>query len=343
MKLASIETIKRITEHPNADKLELATILGYQCVVQKGLYKAGDLIVYIKTDTILPEVEWAETYRKYSPKRVKAVKLRGEWSEGIVVPTSVFPALIGLEDGDDVANIINVQKYEPPVPQDLQAKGYLPLSIPKTDEDRWENYDDAFIGVLESHKIVCLVTKKYDGQSCSFYYDRKTDTFGVLGRSLELKIDAENKYTAHINRYNIREKLIDYCKRHNVSLCIRGESTGQGIQNHESNPDSKLPAAWHMFSVWDIDNRRYIRVGEEHHFLNVAHELDLPAVDVIMHKPITRNDIKRFSNAEDDVVKGIEGVVVEWASQPVTTSADDVKHIEGGSFKIINKLYDSRK
>ena len=66
---ASVELISRITTHPNADKLDLAQILGFQCVVQRNAYKAGDKIIYIRPDAELPLEPWAEEYRNYSPKQ----------------------------------------------------------------------------------------------------------------------------------------------------------------------------------------------------------------------------------------------------------------------------------
>lgn len=84
---ASVEIIKSVKAHPNADRLDLVQVLGFQCVTQKGLYSEGDRIVYVRPDAVLPEEAWAEEYRKYSPKRIKAVKLRGIFSEGVVLPT----------------------------------------------------------------------------------------------------------------------------------------------------------------------------------------------------------------------------------------------------------------
>lgn len=89
--IASIEKIISVVPHPNADRLDLVKVLGYQCVTERGLHTAGDLIVYIQPDSVLPvDAEWAETYRKYSPTRIKCVKLRGEFSEGVLLPMKKF-------------------------------------------------------------------------------------------------------------------------------------------------------------------------------------------------------------------------------------------------------------
>jgi len=90
MKDATIEIISEVIPHPNADRLDLAKVLGFQCVVPKNQYKQGDMVIYIRPDSVLPTDPWAEEYRKYSPKRVKSVKIRQIWSEGIIVPLTIL-------------------------------------------------------------------------------------------------------------------------------------------------------------------------------------------------------------------------------------------------------------
>lgn len=340
MKDATIEIIAAINPHPNADRLELATILGYQCVVQKGLYKGGETIVYIRPDSVLPIEKWTEDYRKYSPKRIKAVKLRDEWSEGIIVPFEILPeetqaklsqvfAPDGGGIGTDVSEIIGVVHYEPPAPNDIQAKGGLPLGIPKTDEERWENYSD---NKLPYGELVDVFLKA-DGQSSSYAFhinEALEEQFLILGRSLELYEIFENNYTAHIARYDLKTKLINYCKEHGISLCIRGESYGEGIQSLELNPHSKLPKGWAMFSAYMIKEHEYARKGHPHYFLNVAKATGLPTVDIIEENVVlTKELIEKYSTGITSLNgKPFEGVVVQHAK---------------GSFKIINKYYDSKK
>lgn len=326
MKDATIETISQVIPHPNADRLDIVTVLGFNCITEKGLYQGGETIVYIRPDTVLPIADWTEGYRKYAPKRVKAVKLRGEYSEGIIVRLDNLPIdLSGYGIGHDVSELIDVKHYEPPVPQDLAAKGFLPLGIGKTDEERFENIVDKL--PYDEYVDVWL---KVDGQSASYYYNIETDTFGVLGRTLELKPEKKNNYTDHVERYDIKNKLIAFCKKHNRSLCIRGESYGMGIQGMKQNPHSKKDKGWVMFSVYDIGDRKYHRKGSDLYFKNVAHELGLPIVDLVEENvPLTKELIKKYS-IELDKINGVpfEGVVVQYSR---------------GSFKIINKSYDSNK
>lgn len=359
MKNASIEKITKVVSHPNADRLDLVSVLGYQCVTEKGLHKTGDIIIYVQPDSVLPIDElWAEGYRKYAPSRIRAVKFRGEFSEGIIIKLDqvkgLIPVDINLEEGLDVSDYIKVIHYEPPVPNDLSAKGLLPYGIPKTDETRWENK----IGSLPIDEVVD-VTLKIDGQSWSAYYNVNTKEFGVLGRTREFKEIAQNKYTAHIKRYDIKTRLIEFCEANQVSLCIRGESYGPGIQSFGKNPHAKLSDGVAIFSVFNIDTHRYENKGDKYYFIDVARELELPTVPILEKNVVLVRDLIDKYSIGIKKINGapFEGVVIKHGPYQITKHVilidenipedkrefDDTKHYEGGSFKIINKDYDSNK
>ena len=98
----------------------------------------------------------------------------------------------------------------------------------------------------------------------------------------------------------------------------------------ENNPHSKENEGWAMFSVYNIEKREYEKKGSEFYFLSIADELDLPTVQVVERDVVlTQELIDKYSTGITKLNgKPFEGVVVQHA---------------GGSFKIINKDYDSKK
>lgn len=330
MKDATIELVDNVKNHPNAERLDICNILGFQCVVKKNQFKNGDKVIYVRPDTVFPMADWATEYRKYSPKRIKAVKLRGEWSEGVIIPFEAVPEDIyqklyfSYGVGEEVSEVIGITHYEPPQPQDLSAKGGLPLGIPKTDEERFEN-----LKYLPYGEIVD-VQLKIDGQSCSYYYNYETKEFGVLGRSLEIKPDAVNRYTENVAQYEIENKLRAYGEAQGLSLVIRGESFGAGLQGHEHNPHAKMNRGWAMFSVFLIKEHEYAEKGHRYYFKNVAEDMELPIAPMIEENvQLTEELVKKYSVGITELNgKPFEGVVIK-------TTKD--------TFKIINKNYDSNK
>lgn len=340
MKLASIEIVSEILPHTNADSLEIAIVLGYQCIVPKGEFAVGRAVVLIQPDTVLPEKPWAEMFRKRS-NRVKAIKLRDVWSFGIVLcPYKIDDLrdhlkgiLIPERLGQDISHLLGVTKYEPPQPQDLSAAGYLPTGLPKTDEERYQN----LINDLPYGKMVD-VTLKIDGQSATYYCFRsQTETgenfweTGICSRSLRIKEDSVNNYTIIEKKYNILDKLKSYCERHNVSLAIRGEIYGKGVQAFSKNPHAKMDLGFAAFSVWNMDERRYEGPDDPHNYISVANSFDdpIPTVPLLEKTILTQELIDKYAR---DVVNidgnPFEGVVIKYGK---------------GSFKVINLSYDSNK
>lgn len=113
-----------IKEHPNADRLEIAEIEGFQSIVGKDQYTTGDLVAYIPEQAIVPDDLLEEMGLKgrlagSQKNRVKPVRLRGVFSEGLC-----YPAKDGWKLGQDVAEELGITKWKPPVPKQLKGEVY---------------------------------------------------------------------------------------------------------------------------------------------------------------------------------------------------------------------------
>lgn len=325
MKLATIELIKSIYPHPNADLLEIAEVKNFKCIVKKLMFAPGEKIVFIQPDTVLPDAPWAAFYKAKS-SRVKAVKLRGVWSEGIIEKLSG----IGIDGntGEDISEKLGVTKYEPPLPQDLQAKGLLPFGMPKTDEERWENLENIPFGEIVD------VTRKVDGTSITLYCAKNPETggwkSGVCGRTLEYKIEAGNMYTRNAKANDLLKNITEFCAE-SVQLAFRGELCGQGIQTANHNPDSIGQQKIKFFSVYDIDRNRYYRKGSLFYVHKLARKIpNFKTVDLVEENVVlTESIIKKYSEELSEInTLPFEGVVIQG---------------KDFSFKVINKHYDSKK
>jgi len=313
-KLASIQRIKNIRPIEGADKIEVASVKGWDVVVKKGEYDENDLIVYFEIDSFLPIRDEFEFLRKSSYKklpdgtegfRLKTIRLRGQVSQGLVMPINIlynnntqkFKELLEKEkNGDliglDVTEELSVTKYEKPIPAQLsgKVKGYLPSYIKKTDQERIQNLTEEF---EEFKKYNWVITEKLDGSSATFYY--KDGEFGVCSRNLELYEDENNAFWTVCRKLNIEEKLTTYCENNNVNLAIQGELIGNGVQGNKyrlNDLDVKF------FSVFDIDNYYYynpIAVDA------IIHCLDLERV------PILNNFFMLESHTIVDLLKMAEG------------------------------------
>ena len=123
----------KLENHPNADLLDLAVVGDYRAVVGKGIHKDGDLVAYIPEQAIMPtwlidKMQLTGKLAGSAKNRVKAVRLRGEFSQGICYPA--HGGTIEIEDGtyvyvkegQDVKELLGVEKYEPTLPAHFAGK-----------------------------------------------------------------------------------------------------------------------------------------------------------------------------------------------------------------------------
>lgn len=287
-----VSTIKSIRNHPNADTLEIADVLGYQCLIKKDEMKPGDKVVFIAPDAKLPEMQeqkWVEPYERFisSSRRVKTIKLRGEFSEGIVISFKTLEEFI--KSDETVQEDLGVTHWEDPRNSESNfaklrkgsARSWsLPYGITKTDQHDVQKLDKNEI--LGKNYIV---THKHDGMSgtITFEINRSFELvdFHITSRNVDLKVDEPVVYhTAtknvvdmvnetieklksgnfsepHVlNAKNILDKCFEICSTENLVLVIRGEVCGQGICNRKVNADSKVSGSrYYVFEEFVSDTR----------------------------------------------------------------------------------------
>jgi RNA ligase (TIGR02306 family) len=301
-KLASIQRILALDPIEGADRIEVATVQGWKVAVQKGLHKVNDLVAYFEIDSWVPttvapfltkEGQEPREYEGVRGERLRTVKLRGQISQGVILPLDDFTNLplppydflMGKwnQEGLDITEQLGVIKYEPPIPACLagQVKGMFPGFIRKTDQERIQNLPEFF----EEHKDLGFeVTVKLDGSSMTVYH-RDMDT-GVCSRNLDLKEDESNSFWRIAHRLH----LIDILKHLGINMAIQGELIGEGIQgNHDKLKGQEL----FVFDIWDIEAHRYMTRLERQDVLQAIETL-LPEGEHLRSVPVVHEDLKVF-------------------------------------------------
>jgi RNA ligase (TIGR02306 family) len=283
-KLATIRKIDNIRPIVGADAIECAVVGGWTVVVKKDEFKVGDLAVYLEIDSWVPHnlapflskgVEPRE-FNGVKGERLRTVKLRGQISQGLLLPLSVFPRSLGFDYatdrtvGEDVSHWLGIQKWEAPIPAQLagDVRGMFPTKIPKTDQERIQNLTVE----LEEWKAAALsweVTEKLDGTSMTVYVDG--DDEGVCSRNLNLKENEANS----LWRVAKHDQLIEKLRSTGRNLAIQGELVGEGIQK---NMYKLKGQHFFLFDVYDIDRGAYLNPVERR---ALASKLDIGHVPVL--------------------------------------------------------------
>ena len=255
-KLASIQKIIDITPIEEADKIELAKVLGWQCVVNKGQFKAGDFAVYFEIDSFLPirpEFEFlrANCYKNTNIMgegfRLKTMKFKGEVSQGLLLPITTFPELdpCNLDIGSDVTEQLGVKKWEIEERATTGGTiiGQLPFDVPHTDETRVQAEPEL---INDFKGLPFYISTKMDGSSHSISIDK--DGFHVTGHNYEYKDDGTSGFYQLIKREDIETRMRDYMNANSDinTLTIQGEFCAPGIQQ---NRLKLIKPAWFVFTI----------------------------------------------------------------------------------------------
>jgi hypothetical protein len=172
-KLVTIRTIDAINPIEGADAIEVATIGGWNVVVKKGEFKPGDKCFYAEIDSFLPDGNpaWQFLVDKQGREfegvrghRLRTVRLRGQISQGFIVPLHALPQITNPQEGVDYAEVLGVKKWEPPLPAQLagQAEGLFPSFIRKTDQERCVS-GDTMVSTEDGQMrmdVLCSLDKK---------------------------------------------------------------------------------------------------------------------------------------------------------------------------------------
>jgi RNA ligase (TIGR02306 family) len=231
----SLEEIQ-VFPHPNADKLELGKLGGFQVVIPKGQYKNDDKVAFIPAGSLLPDYI-ADIFRDYLvgplKNRVKTITLRGELSEGIIVDVSILDENIKSFDiGQDISEFLNITKYEPPIPIHM-AGDVHPINrvkimtidqhpieteykIRQHDVENFGIYADEFI---KDERVI--VTEKIHGSQISIIKlngEITVTSKGLLNRGLGLKQSDSNLYWRALKNTNLIEIIKEIYSQHNVQV-----------------------------------------------------------------------------------------------------------------------------
>ena len=331
-KLASIQKIHSIVDHPNADTLSCAFVMSWPVVVKRGQFKDGESIVFVEIDSIVPENNSYFEFMRKQKFRVWNARFRGCPSSGLVCPLSILDnhKYLNAEwiEGYDVSEILGITKYERPIDISMggDAVGNFPTNlISISDEDNMLSYSSA-LTELEGKDI--YISSKVDGSSTTFIYNN--GEFKACSRRLELKEGSGFPWTAAI-KYDIKNKLATLGR----NLAIQAECIGPKLNG---NTMELKELEIRVFRIKNLDKREIVNFYE---LSNLCTDLNLPMVDIINTCKFNKDihTVEYFRNLADSQIwktnnKSGEGIVIA----PITPFHSYILN-KSWSLKVINQNY----
>jgi len=340
-KLASVQRVWKIEPIEGADRIELAHVLGWQCVLNKGQILPMDTAVYFEIDSFLPIRPEFEFMRASSYKnsdimgegfRLKTMRFRGQLSQGLLLPLSMFPVIpADAEVGTDVTELLGVRKWEIEERATTGGTviGTLPYDIPHTDETRVQAMPEL---IQEFRGLEYYISTKMDGSSHSIGIDE--NGFHVTGHNYEYKDDGSSGFYKLVNERGYKGRLEAFVKENGLrTLTIQGEYCGPGILK---NRLKLVKPEWYVFTVRENGKRvgldRMLEICEALGLDHVPIEergMDLPAkyptVDALLER--ADGDYPRGGKKEGIVIRPTEPIFCPLISASLSMKVVSNKYL----------------
>lgn len=261
-----VARINEIKEIPGADNIEQGVIGGWNAIIKKGEYKVDDLVVVATTDAVIPaKLSDAMNVTNYLRKgqRVRTVKLRGVYSECLIIPITFIPDKYKYE-GADCMELMEIFKYEPPAVQVQLSSGRKVRYHQNPNFGIYYKFPNLKnVSGMFSEEDEVEISRKIHGTNARYGIVKKTklstwDKIKKFFRLADEWIDYEYVYGSHniekgsdsqgfydtdvwrtvAEKYNIREMLWQLFKQTKEAfdieegIVIYGEIYGPGIQKN---------------------------------------------------------------------------------------------------------------
>ena len=332
-----------IEPHGNADALELAAVGGYRAVVVKGRYQTGDLAVYVPEGSLVPEylqerLGLVGRLAGSQKNRVKAIRLRGVLSQGLVVPLDDGHTLTNgagesreVSEGDDLAEFLGVEKYVPPVPSSM-AGAVWPAGPERTlayDVENVKRWPD----VLRDGEPV-VMTEKVHGTllGCGVLPDRLAHPehgrvvvfskgLGAKGLVFDLSEGAANVYAKAVRDHGVADAIgrVFADKLESEPVFVLGEVFGPGVQDLTYGAGDA--AGFRVFDVY-VGQRSQGAFLDDASLDQACQEMGLERVPVVYRGPYSAAVLAEHTTGRE-AVSGAEAHIREGVVVRTAVERDD--------------------
>lgn len=348
-------TLEQVTvrPHPNADRLELARVGLFDAVVGKGQFHDGEVVVYIPEQAIIPDglIRTLGLEGKLAGKaknRVKAVKLRGALSQGIVAKTDILQlqpetpgygeamdAIMKSMKGEltdfDFAPLLGIEKWQPEIPIHMSGEvAPAPQLLRWIDIENIKRFPDIFqpgdeVSVTEKlHGTCTLATVEMDRDGNDYTVRNVIVTSkGFAEKHLALTEAGDNLYWRAVNNFPVRELALKAAETLGNGVDIEavgvyGETYGAGIQDLAYGA-TKNAFGFAVFDIFvkTVDGEGFWVRSKDVQAL--AQEVGIPAVPVLFEGPYDIEHIASIASGKEQMsgteANLREGVVIRSTNE----------------------------
>jgi RNA ligase (TIGR02306 family) len=339
--------INKVERHPNADTLSVTEAEGCPVIFRTGDYQVGDLAIYVPVEAVVPLSNPAFAFLSNkegkTTERIKAKKLRGIFSMGLLVPLStaygdltverLIPSdLWGRAEGRDVRELLGITKYVEPEKN---------IKLGGGNRERAVDAHTAPIYDIESHRKYrhlyqpgeeVVVTEKIHGCNGRFVFrqgDEDAEPRLYVGSRNHFLREGDDVWWRVARQYGLAEKLARW-----PNVVLYGEVYGQ-VQDLKYGTNSQDPLRFAAFDAYDKGQGRYLDYVQFH---DLCEDLGVPTVPALYQGPYDPGFIEPLALGKSVLADQIkEGIVIK----PTVNRWD--QHLGRVITKLVGEQYLLRK
>lgn len=353
-KLVSIRKITDIKPIQGADKIEQVFVDGWIVVAQKGIHEVGKDILFFELDSFLPQSDIRfESFMKFGTRtfdgvvghRVKTVRLKGVYSQGIIMPLSEFPEIAEVDYDKDYSETVGIVKWEAPQERGEgmgyqgDKKGSFPWFLRKSDQERIQNlygklsqtnYNSKFVGTLKmdgsSITVFYASGEKYEDEGYGYCSRNQQLKMPEISSDTEFKLEEQGKFYQGAVNSDLFWKAKELHSMFGSYYAIQGELVGAGIQGNFEKFDTYQVFAYNIF---DIEKQEFVDYNT---FKQMAEAVDLQIVPEIYEEQYILQeslpDILEMANGTGLLSDYREGIVWKQVDGKIQFKAISNKYLE---------------
>lgn len=338
--------IKKVENHPDADRLSLVYVMGFVCIAAKlengqHRYTEDDYVVYIPESSVLNDdllihmnfwnyEKKCGTLAGSSGNRVKAIKLRGVFSQGLLYPvykesdnvlkiTNQYGNSYYVNQDDDVAEILQLEKYSPPIPTSLSGEVCNVFGHTVSyDLENYQNFNDIFeeneevVATEKGHGTNICIAKLSISHEELFGENKNIAVYskGLGAKGLVFKNNQNNIYNSYVKALLSDEgqRLQNFIENYPEPIFVFSELLGKGIQDLNYNTEPKMFG----FDIYVGNPRegRWLSVDEKNNFFE---KVGFNQVPVLYRGKFNENELLTHRDGKTIIGNGShirEGIVI---------------------------------
>ena len=312
--MCTVRRIDRIDPIDGADRIELAHVGGWGVVVGKSEFAPGEYALYFEIDTFMPVSDERFAFlaprgtrkmvwngKEYEGHVLRTAKLRGVYSQGLLMKPDLWginPDVLQklCDEHIDMSKQVGVWEWYKPVPSADFIGKYDPYVAPRTNAERIQNIDQETFDLIK--RTYYEVSVKVDGTSVTMLYDDRKDTLRIFSHNNEFDLTTGMGKLVYDTAK--AQGLVDFCEVNHM-ITLQAEMCGPKIQG------DRLGLGKHrlfVFSIWDVEERRYVPCGEICWRDNSRSVIDS---HVPYFAPMSSDGFLDLFDTPNDLLEGIDG------------------------------------